>query len=424
MAKPNRPSAPMRNVPTFSEHERDRRWALADALMERKNLDALIVYGDRESAFPGSFAPDTWFTNERPGSIVVKEKDREPIMVAFLTTAVEDHIQARATHSEGWIRPEEMYVGKMGSNLVQVLEERALSRAAFGLIGLGFYPPYYFDGPLPYNTYQSLMEDLPEATFQPLDSEFFALQAAKSEEELAVLRYSADVGERVCEAMRQAARPGVPENALYAAALHEAANNLGFTTQILLGSGHEFVGWGPPAWTYRPQAPRVLEEGDVVLSEVFTSFGMLETQHQPTIAIGDVHPDFERAAKAARKSYEAGVSALRAGNTFGAVVEAMNAPMREVDAWHVHPLVHSLNPFGLIGVGDRMADLPEAAEYAQVLSIPTVGTDSELKSGMVFAVEPNCALGRRVVNLGGTVVVGNKGGVELNTNATHMMRAG
>jgi Xaa-Pro dipeptidase len=42
---------------------------------------------------------------------------------------------------------------------------------------------------------------------------------------------------------------------------------------------------------------------------------------------------------------------------------------------------------------------------------------------MAFAVEPNCAIGGKVVNLGGTVIVGDGGGIELNENATRLMHA-
>jgi Xaa-Pro aminopeptidase len=276
---------------------------------------------------------------------------------------------------------------------------------------------------MPYNTWQTILEDLPEAKFKQVGEKFFAMTAAKSEEEIEVLKWSAQVGERMCEAMKEAAKPGVSENEIYAAAIEASARNLGFTTEILMGSGPEFVGWGPPAWTYRPQAPRIIQEGDVILAEVFSSFGMLETQHQPAIAVGEIHPDFEIAAKAARKSYELGVKALRAGAIFGDVVEEMNKPMREVEnCWHVHPLIHSISPFGLIGVGDRMADLPEVKNYGKVLAIPSVGTDTRLQAGMVFAVETNCAIGKRVINLGGTVIVGEDGGIELNSNTTNLMR--
>ena len=69
-----------------------------------------------------------------------------------------------------------------------------------------------------------------------------------------------------------------------------------------------------------------------------------------------------------------------------------------------------------------MADLPEVGEYGNALSIPSMGLDTVLEAGMVFAMEPNCAIGRRVVNLGGTVVVGEDRGIELNDNSTRLMR--
>lgn len=411
-------------APAFTTAERDRRWGLADALMARHGLDALLVYGDREGAFPASFAPDVWFTNDRGGSVVIKPAGAEPISIAFLTTVIEDQIQAMRRGVSGWVTPGNVYTGKIGPNLVQVLQERRLNRGRIGVVGLEPYPPFYFDGPMPYAMWSTVLEELPDVEFVPVQGEFFALTAAHSEEELAVLRWSASVGEAMCEAMRQASRPGARESDVYAAATATCAERAGYTTGILLGSGPEFVGWGPPPWNYRPAEPRTLQDGDVVLAEVFASAGMLETQHQPMIAVGEVHPDFERAAAAAERSYRAGVATLRAGTTFGEVVAAMRQPMREVDGWQVHPLIHGINPFGLIGTGDRMADLPETARFAQVLTIPSLGMETVLEPGMSFALEPNCALGSRVANLGGTVVVGADGGVELDRNTTRMMRAG
>lgn len=410
-------------VPTYSLAERDRRWDLANELMDQEGVDALIVYGDREGAFPAPFAPDTYFTNDRGGSMVIFPKNGEPISVVFLTTVVEDHIQAGYTKTHGWIRPENMYVGKMGANIVEIIEDKGLENSAFGVIGLEPYPPYYFDGAMPYNTWQTILEDLPNATFEPVGSRFFELTSVKSTEEIAVLKWSAEVGEKMCQAMLEATKPGVRENEIYAAAMEACASNVGFTTMVLLGSGPEFVGWGPPAWTYRPEEPREIKEGDVVLAEVFSSFGMLETQHQPTIAVGNVHPDFEKAAIVARKSYEKGLRVLCDGIAFGDVIAAMNEPMREIGCWHVHPLIHSISPFGLIGVGDELARLPETKNYGKVLRIPSMGLETVLKAGMVFALEPNCAIGKRVINLGGTVIVGENGGIELNHNSTHLMRA-
>ncbi len=411
-------------VPTYSEKEKLRRWSISNRIMEEEGLDALIIYGDREASFPASYAPDVYFTNERPGAIVIFPKNEEPISVVSIITVVEDHIQASRRGSFGWVRPENMYVGKMGANVVEIMEDRKLDKCSIGIIGLAPYPPFYFDGAIPYNTWQYIVEGLPEATFTPVDHKFIEYTSVKSDEEIEVLKWSAAVGELMCDAMLRATKPGVGENEVYAAGITASAQHIGYTTELLMGSGPEFVGWGPPTWTFRPEKPRTIREGDVILTEVFNSFGFLETQHQPAIAVGKVHPDFELAAETARNSYEEGVKVLRDGVRFGEVVEAMRKPMRELkQSWQVHPLIHSMNPFGLIGAGERVAKFPELQNYGKVLPIPDVGTDTILKKGMTFAFEPNCGIGNRLVNLGGTVIVGEHEGIELNENSTRLMHA-
>jgi len=410
-------------LPVFSLKERDRRWKLANDLMENNNLDCLIVYGDREGSFPAPFSPDTYLTNDRPGSIVIFPKNGEPIALVIIVTVIEDHIQAkRYNKHQGWLKPENMYVGKMGSMVVQVLEDRGLDKCNIGVVGLEAYPPFYFDGTMPYNTWDSIKDGLPHATFTSVGREFMDMTFVKSEEELEVYKWSANIGEQMCQAMLDTARAGVRESEVYSAAVATSAKYAGITSVLLMGSGPEYVGWGAPAWTYRPEEPRILEEGDILLSEVFSGFGMLESQCQPAIAIGKIHPDFEVAAKIARKSYENGVAMLRDGVTFGEVVEAMNEPMNTIECGQVHPLVHSISPFGLIGAGNNRIHLEEFENYGQVLDIPSIGADMVLREGMVFALEPNCAIGSKVINLGGTVVVGKEKGIELNTLSTHLMR--
>ena len=133
---------------------------------------------------------------------------------------------------------------------------------------------------------------------------------------------------------------------------------------MLIQSGPGFACWGPPAWSYRPQAPRVIEDGDVIMAEVFCVYGMRESQHQVAIAVGEVDARIEQAAKVARASYDAGLETLRPGRTFGQVVEAMKAPMEAADGWNVHPLIHGMNPYGTVcGFGGGLRRLPEAAEY-------------------------------------------------------------
>ncbi len=420
---PARKKEEFTKLPTYSLAERDRRWQLGRQFMDEHGLRALIIYGDREGSFPAPFAIDTYFTNDRPGAIVVFPRDAEPISLVAFPMAVVDQMQARLRNESVWIRPENVFAGKKGAAVVDVLKKHGLTRGSVGVIGLETYPPYYFEGPIPYNTWKTVIDSFPETTFLPVQKQFFELTAARSNEELEVLKWCGKVGERMCEAMLDATRPGVSEGEIYAAVTDACPKEAGFTGMILLGSGHEYFAWGPPSWIYRPHAPRIIEEGDVVLAEVFCSFGMLETQHQPTIAVGRVHPDFEKAAAVARRSYEVGLKELRPGRPFKKVVEAMEAPVREAGGRHVHPWIQSMNPFGIISGVDGLSNVPGADHYGRVGHIPMVGGDVEIQSGMTFACEPNCAIGRHLVNLGGTVVVGDHGPLELNHISAHLMRA-
>ncbi|MEE9926027.1 M24 family peptidase [Brucella intermedia] len=421
----NSSSSHFQDAPRLSLSERDRRWIIARKIMKLAGVDGLIVYGDRESSAPAPFSPDSYFTNDRLGSIVIFKGDEPPIVLAFAPMAVSDHMQARLRGDQQWLEPEQIYVGKNGAHLVSILNRIGLT-GKIGVIGLEPYPPFYFDGAIPYGIWSAVKEAFPKAEFKPVYREYFMLTAAHSQEELSLIRHAAGIGEKMCEAMRVATRPGVNESDIVAATTAECLRNAGFTAEILFGSGREFIGWGPAAWTYRAQPPRMIEEGDVVLAEVFAFYGMYETQHQPAITVGKAHPDFERAAAVARACYEEGLKALRPGRTFGEVVDIMEAPLLASGGWHVHPLIHSINPYGPIGFGSAPGpeSLPEAAAYGSIGRLPTTWRDLPLQEGMSFAFETNCAFGRHLANLGGTVLVGKDGGIELNQNSTNVMRAG
>lgn len=405
--------------------ERDRRWQLARELMHAERLEALIVYGDREACAPAGFAQDCYFTNDRPGSMVVFIGDETPRVYTFASLMVADHLQAALRGDLQWIAPEQLFVGKTGRDVGAWLASRGMNGTRIGVIGLEPYPPFYFDGAMPARTLQALEAAMPDAAFIPVFRAFFQRASVKSGEELALLRYAAHIGEAMSETLRATAKPGVSEAELVAAVTATCFSMGGYTAEILLGSGPEYVGWGPAAWQYRAQAPRVLREGDLILSEIFALYGMMETQHQAAVALGDVHPDVLRAADVARASYEAGVESLRVGRTFGDVVDAMEAPLLAAGGWHVHPLIHSINPYGPVGFGTApgIESLPEAARYPALKRLPTVGRDVPLQEGMCFAFEPNCAFGRHMANIGGTVLVGAAAGVELNDNSTRLMHA-
>ncbi|SQI30309.1 Xaa-Pro aminopeptidase [Serratia plymuthica] len=229
---------------SLSRTERDRRWQLARDIIQTENLAALIVYGDREAAAPAGFAPDCYFTNDRPGSIVVFIGDEPPRVYTFASLMVADHLQASLRGDLQWIDAEQLFVGKTGPDVGAWLASRRLEGTRIGIIGLEPYPPFYFDGAMPARTFQGLADALPTVTWVPVYREFFRRASVKSEEELALVRYAAHIGETMCEALRATARPGVSEADLVAAVTATCFSMGGYTAELLLGSGPEYVGWG------------------------------------------------------------------------------------------------------------------------------------------------------------------------------------
>ncbi|GLY84021.1 M24 family metallopeptidase [Actinoallomurus iriomotensis] len=416
----------MIDFPRLSLRERDRRWALAQRLIESRGLAALLVYGEPEGAGVPHFAADNYFTGDRTGGVVLIPNGEPPQLFAPVHLMVGGHHEAARRGDDTWLEPGQFIThaerrpagaARGGAFIAECLRERGLATSTIGVIGLGaaaFHP----DGIIPAGTWRELTERLPDATLVPVDAEFIASTRCLSDEERDLVRWCGRAGEAMCAAIIEASAAGVPENVPYAAgiaaSLRAGAHNGG--SVFVVAPGGESVEWGPPRWTYRAQPPRVLADGDVVLAELFPVYGMRETQQQLTLAIGETHPGTDRAAAAAEASYDAAIAAIRPGITFAEVVRAMNEPVEEAGGWNLTPLVHTLNPLDAFsGCGLPGEQVPAIDRYGAVGGVSTVGGDLVLKAGMTLALEPNCVLGRRRVNIGGTVIVTEDGVEEVNT---------
>ena len=409
---PTLPSA----FPAYSLAERDRRWKLARDLMDEQGVEALLIFGEREHV-----TPDNYLTNDRPGMTVLFPRNGEMTALTWSTQVIASHIEGRLRNDASWVS--DLRTGRDASHIVELIREKGLERSVIGVVGLEGYHVLYPHGTVPYALWARVLETLPHARFKSLDVRFAELTLAKSEEELTVLRRSAEAGERMCAAMLEATRPGVTEADIYAATM-AACHRMGVNaTWMILQTGPDNSCWGPPAWTYRPQAPRTIKPGDIVMAELFPTYGMLETQQQMCIAVGEIDQVHQRCAAAARRAYEIGLEVLRPGVTFGEVEEAMERPVVEVGGWHLTPMIHSLNPLQLAGrLGFGLDNLPLFNSYRRVQGRLARFAEVELRPGMAFAFEPNCHLGKRRINIGGTVVVTESGAEELNTLPNYLHR--
>ena len=175
-------------------------------------------------------------------------------------------------------------------------------------------------------------------------------------------------------------------------------------------------------WLFRGGPPRRVQKGDLVQAEIFSRYGSMESQAQMCIALAPVRRENKKAAAIARRSYEAGLKALRPGNKVLDVVEAMEEPLRQAGAYHITPLIHSLAPLaiGASGTGVGMENLPGFEKYRWKGATKVRGADMIIQPNTVWELEPNPYIGKHRVNIGGTVIVTQGEAEPLNDVTTRM----
>lgn len=161
------------------------------------------------------------------------------------------------------------------------------------------------------------------------------------------------------------------------------------------------------------------------MSEVFCSFAIRTSQHQVTIAVGDAHPALERGAEMAGHCYRAGLEALRVGANFADVAETMLELVAAAGGWVRELQIHALNPgVAICHCPANNIHVTGLEQHPDVPEVPTMPAELTLKPGTTFIFEPSCGFGRHVVTVGGTVLVGEDGAIELNPKTAKLLRVG
>lgn len=409
------------SAPGLSLHERDRRFALAREVLETLECDALLV-----PPGPRGTPTDGYFSHDALNSLIVIPRAGDPVGFHRSPGLIGVHLVLEERGEERWI--DEWHFGPDGGRLAKRLSSYLGPQRRIAVVGATRGTLLHPHGWVPHGLMEQLRAEIPNATWVEAWDELAVRWLVKSDEELDLFRFAAHLGELACEAMCRAAVVGATEGDL-AAAVHDViVRPGGELPYLILHTGIENLSWGAPTWLHTSQHPRVLCDGDVVLSELFPTWAGIEAQAQMCIALGDVHPDIDRAADIARAGYDAGLAGLRPGRTFGEVAREMTQPVLDAGAWHLTPQIHSLTPLALIGPV-MQGDFPESLrQHVPTLELrntsgTALGPHTEIKAGMTFQLESNAVLGSRRVNIGGNAIVTADGCIELNQIPTHLHRA-
>jgi Xaa-Pro aminopeptidase len=397
--------------PTLSFKERDRRWSGLRRIMRERGLEAIVA-----GSFQGRERLESYLIDDFLDSNVIFPLEGAPTVLAFSAGRVSRALQSAARGFEPWVA--DCRIGFGGAKVAGVLKEKGLDMGRIGIVGMGPTAPGEMEGLLPLGFWNSLSGALPLAKFEDFTQAFTDFMLLKGEEEIALLRFGAGVAERVCRVMAEVTRPGVSEAAIYAEMMRETYR-WGCDARypfLSLQSGPANIGWGAPRWLLRAEPPRRVQRGDLVQAEIHTLYGGQEAQVQMSVALDPVDSDNQKCEAVARRSYEAGLKAVKPGVTFAGVVRAMEEPIRAAGCWSKTPLLHTLS-FGGTGFTsvnrEQLAGTPEGRIEAQANPGIRRG-ELVLQAGMGLELEPNACLNTHRVNIGTGVLVTATGCEALN----------
>jgi Xaa-Pro aminopeptidase len=212
------------------------------------------------------------------------------------------------------------------------LEERRITRGRVGIVGS-----------LPWQHYNRLKQALPEVEFVDLSPQMRMLQTVKSDEEIDRIRIAARFTDQAMRALEQEVRPGLREDQL-AAIVEGSYAREGGTHGIhyMATTPMQAARIGVPS---QVQSLRVIEPGDVLITEISGSYWGYTGQIHRAYAIGAAPTEaYERLHAVAVEAYERIRDAIRDGATTEDVLDA--AEVIQQRGYTIYDdLVHGANQF-------------------------------------------------------------------------------
>ncbi len=290
--------------PSFSAAEFARRYVAARERMAADGLDALVIYGTPAATNEVQYLAN--FRVMREAYLVFPAAGDPTLFVQYF-----NHLPyARSVASIADVR----WGGEASSRTVaDHLHERGLADGRLGLVGA-----------LPFQAYLAFQRAIPAATLVDFSPTMQRLRLVKSAEEIAFLRRGAALSDLAIAALEREARPGLTEHAL--AAIVEGAylaaggqNSIHYLATTPMRDPHVCV----PA---QGTSDRVIERGDVLITEISAQYHGYPGQIQRPFAIGEPPTtDYQRLYDVAVEAFERIAAVIHAGATVEDVLDAADS---------------------------------------------------------------------------------------------------
>ncbi|MBI3917778.1 MAG: aminopeptidase P family protein [Betaproteobacteria bacterium] len=351
----------------FSAREYERRYAVARAIMARDGYDAIVFTGSPNIYSHG--AGVTWasglFDLRGMCQYLVLPRAGEPTLVYPHPGC---HIEAaRRMVSIKDVRGGEH--GHYGKVVADRLIELGLRNGRIAIAAADRTGPEFMG----MNAYNELRRYLPQAMFMFLPLLLHELAHRKSPEELRAMEKAGALAIKALEAIAAAARPGVRDYQLEAAATYAVMNGGGRVHLLMLAS----TSMNDPRLIFPNPNPsaRVLAEGDIILCELAMSYLGYSAKIGHPVSVG---PPTKRYRDFFRNVLVGGFRAIRDTLKPGTTLEAV----REVAARAFRDRGAQSRPICMHGL-----DLITSVPFISVDEVKGQNYDMVMQPGATYSIE-------------------------------------
>ncbi len=389
-------------VPRFSVAERDRRWRRTRDAMREAGIDVIFVP-------PNTGLWDHFQANVRYltgiGGNCAQAAAIFPVE-GEVTAVTNPDVDIRFWLArQDWVSDIRMIGTAWGyaGSAIERMRELGLDRARVGITGMEGNTRFP-EGITSHGIYLQVREAFPLAEIVNANLLMERVRFVKSEEEIDFLRQADALVEQALQVLAREARPGIPENQVYArmlASMVEGGSEI--PTMILWAAG-----WPQPPSNHYMPSWRKLCAGDMIMTEAEARWAGYVAQNTQPLFLGKAPDDYRAMFDLQQDTMLRCYEMLRPGRTLGEIADMISS--RSTDEYHCLVAIHGR------GLGD---DSPMAV-YAPRTPLMR---DWPIEENSTFIVKPIVRTpdnGKRIY-WGDTVVATTTGARRLGTRKPEIM---